>query len=250
MPGATRGRRRVGSRRVQVSVVIRARDEAASIGRTLGLLAEQRTAHEVIVVDSGSVGDRRNRKRPRSASDRDLRLHLRGRAEHGHRGRAGTGGRVALRPRLPPDRDWLSRVVAWVRRRDGGLRVRNEARTVSGAPLGSGRCARTPRCCAPHRTGAIPTGRARSGASLWVQRAVPGGHAGGPRTASGRCGRWEAHGAGVPARPGAGGRASDHSKDLRARMLSCAEGAGGARVTRCSLDLPRYGVRDLAGSEW
>ena len=40
--------------RVQASVIIRARDEARSIGRTLDLLAAQTVAHEVVVVDSGS----------------------------------------------------------------------------------------------------------------------------------------------------------------------------------------------------
>lgn len=39
---------------MQASVIIRARDEAAAIGRTLALLAEQTVPHEVIVVDSGS----------------------------------------------------------------------------------------------------------------------------------------------------------------------------------------------------
>jgi rhamnosyltransferase len=40
-----------------VSVVIRAKDEAASIGRTLGLLAAQDHDAQVIVVDSGSSDD-------------------------------------------------------------------------------------------------------------------------------------------------------------------------------------------------
>jgi glycosyltransferase involved in cell wall biosynthesis len=39
---------------MQASVVIRARDEAGAIGRTLDRLAAQTAAHEVIVVDSGS----------------------------------------------------------------------------------------------------------------------------------------------------------------------------------------------------
>src|SRR5919108_616760 len=39
------------------SVIVRARDEAASIGRTLSLLARQTLVPEVIVVDSGSRDD-------------------------------------------------------------------------------------------------------------------------------------------------------------------------------------------------
>ncbi len=39
---------------MRASVIIRARDEARSIGRTLDLLSAQTVAHEVVVVDSGS----------------------------------------------------------------------------------------------------------------------------------------------------------------------------------------------------
>ena len=38
-----------------VSVVIRAKDEGESIGRTLDLLSRQTTEHEVVLVDSGST---------------------------------------------------------------------------------------------------------------------------------------------------------------------------------------------------
>ena len=53
-----------------VSVIIRAKDEAACIGRTLDLLAAQsRPPDEVIVVDSGSTDET-----PQIAADRDARL--------------------------------------------------------------------------------------------------------------------------------------------------------------------------------
>src|SRR3954471_24633513 len=126
MPQPSRGAREVtlppveaGTPAPAVSVVVRAKNEAADIGRTLSLLNEQDLggrAVEVIVVDSGS-------------SDGTQRIAV----EHGARlveippesftfsGSLNTGCERATAPIIvalsahafPPDPEWLARVLAW-----------------------------------------------------------------------------------------------------------------------------------------
>ena len=57
---------------VRASVIIRARDEAKSIGTTLDLLAGQTVAHDVVVVDSGSTDGTQVIARERGAHVVDL----------------------------------------------------------------------------------------------------------------------------------------------------------------------------------
>src|SRR5260370_34359867 len=100
-----------------VSVIIRARDEAASLGRCLELIAEQQLAHgnvEVIVVDNDSHDGTAEIARKAGAQvvhlDRDAFTF--GRALN--LGAASASGEllVALSAHaLPPDAGWLARLA-------------------------------------------------------------------------------------------------------------------------------------------
>ncbi len=100
----------------QASVVIRARDEAGAIGRTLDLLAAQTVDHEVIVVDSGSHDATPDIARRHGAAVIDLAPD---RFTYGHAlnlgaQRAAAPVVVALSAHaFPPDPGWLERMVAW-----------------------------------------------------------------------------------------------------------------------------------------
>jgi rhamnosyltransferase len=102
---------------VQVSVVIRARDEAGAIGAVLDRLAEQTLLPEVIVVDSGSRDGTLAEVRARPTV-RLLELPAAqftfGRALN--LGAAAASGAVVVAlsaHALPPDRGWIARVAAW-----------------------------------------------------------------------------------------------------------------------------------------
>jgi rhamnosyltransferase len=122
---------------MQASVVIRARDEAGAIGRTLDALAGQSAKHEVIVVDSGS----RDRT-PAIARERGARV-LELSAERFTYGRAlNLGTAEAAAPvvvalsahAVPRDPGWLERMVEWF----GDAAVAcayGEVRGEDGAPL-------------------------------------------------------------------------------------------------------------------
>jgi rhamnosyltransferase len=103
----------------EVSVIVRARDEAASIARCLSLVAEQRTSgyrHEVIVVDSGSRDGTVDLAE--AAGARVLRMA----SEDFSFGRALNLGAQSARGEVLialsahaflPDPGWLQRTVAW-----------------------------------------------------------------------------------------------------------------------------------------
>jgi len=100
---------------MQASVVIRARDEAAAIGRTLDRLAAQDVEHEVVVVDSGSRDGT-----PAIARGRGARVMEIAPAEFTYGRALNRGAAQARAPvvvalsahALPPDGGWLGRVVA------------------------------------------------------------------------------------------------------------------------------------------
>jgi len=101
---------------MQASVVIRARDEAGAIGRTLDRLAAQTADHEVIVVDSGSRDGT-----PAIAAGRGARVlaiepgrFTFGRALNIGCAEASAPVIVALSAHaFPSDDGWLARLVAW-----------------------------------------------------------------------------------------------------------------------------------------
>ena len=99
-----------------VSVVIRARDEAGAIGRTLDLLAAQTLAHEVIVVDSGSTDATAAIAAARGARVVEIapERFTFGRALNLGTGESGGDIVVALSAHAFPRSDaWLARMAAW-----------------------------------------------------------------------------------------------------------------------------------------
>jgi rhamnosyltransferase len=101
---------------MQASIVIRARDEAGAIGRTLDALAAQPVAHEVIVVDSGSRDGTPAIARERGARVLELPAErfTFGRALNLGAAEAGAPVVVALSAHaVPRDPGWLGRLVAW-----------------------------------------------------------------------------------------------------------------------------------------
>jgi rhamnosyltransferase len=100
---------------MQASVVIRARDEEDSIGRTLEALAVQTVVHEVIVVDSGSRDRTAAIARDRKARVVDLARErfTFGRALNAGCAVSGAPVVVALSAHaFPPDERWLERMLA------------------------------------------------------------------------------------------------------------------------------------------
>lgn len=101
---------------MRAAVVIRARDEAASIGRVLDRLATQTHAYEVLLVDSGSVDGTADIARSRGV--RVLEIPA---ATFTFGGALNTGTEavqadvvVSLSAHaVPRSDDWLERVVAW-----------------------------------------------------------------------------------------------------------------------------------------
>src|SRR4051794_13293539 len=122
---------------MQASIVIRARDEAAGIGRTLDRLAEQTADHEVIVVDSGSRDGTPEIARGHGARVIELAAErfTYGRALNAGCAEAGAPVIVALSAHaLPPDGRWLDRVLACFDEARVAC-VYGESRGEDGAPL-------------------------------------------------------------------------------------------------------------------
>jgi glycosyltransferase involved in cell wall biosynthesis len=122
---------------MQASVVIRARDEAGAIGRTLDRLAAQTAAHEVIVVDSGSRDGTEAiaaRRGARVLTIEPARFTF-GRALNAGCAEAGAPVIVALSAHaLPPDEGWLERMVQRVAD-EGVACAYGEVRGEDGMPL-------------------------------------------------------------------------------------------------------------------
>jgi len=122
---------------MQASIVIRARDEAAGIGRTLDRLAEQTADHEVIVVDSGSRDATVPIARDHGARVIELapERFTYGRALNAGCAEAGAPVIVALSAHaVPPDGRWLDRVLAWFDEAKVAC-VYGEPRGQDGVPL-------------------------------------------------------------------------------------------------------------------
>lgn len=232
---------------MRASVVIRARDEAASIGRTLTLLAGQSVEHEVVVVDSGS-------------SDRTVAIAR----EHGARvleiapagfsfgGALNLGARETGAPvvvslsahAFPPDGEWLGRLAGWFSD-DAVACAFGETRDAFGAPLpGPVRQDAAMLRAAPHWGYSNGAGAFRR--ALWEQRPFREDM---PGTEDREWSLWamEAHGSVCVLDP-AVAVAHDHSRDgLRACFIRWEREARGYSMF---LDLPPYGARELVAEWW
>jgi rhamnosyltransferase len=122
---------------MRASVVIRAKDEARSIGRLLDLLAAQTLEHEVVLVDSGSRdgtvaiaqgGGARVIEIPAESFSFGGALNL-GAAECSAPVIASLSAHA-----FPPDPDWLGRLASWFEDPQVACAF-GEERDVSGAPL-------------------------------------------------------------------------------------------------------------------
>jgi len=101
---------------VLAGVVIRARDEAASIGRLLDLLARQTLAHDLVVVDSGSRDGTKEIARSRGARVLDVDADRFSFGGALNRGTADVEGEVVVSlsaHAFPRDEGWLQRLVGW-----------------------------------------------------------------------------------------------------------------------------------------
>ena len=230
---------------MRASVVIRAKDEAAAIGRTLRLLAEQTVEAEVVVVDSGSTD--RTVEIARAAG-----VQVTGITSFTFGGALNTGTAATSAPvvvslsahAFPPDRDWLARVVAWFED-DTVACVFGETRSISGAHL-----ERPIRQDAAMLRAAPQWGYSNgAGAfrrSLWEERPFREDM---PGTEDREWSLWamESHGAVCVLDPALAVE-HDHSRDsLRECFVRWEREARGYAMF---LDLPGYGLRDLAGEWW
>ena len=230
---------------MRASVVIRAKDEAAAIGRTLGLLADQSVEAEVVVVDSGSSD--RTVEIARGAGVRVIPISGFTFGGALNTGTAATSAPVVVSlsaHAFPPDREWLARVVAWFE--DGAVAcVFGETRTLSGAPLE--RPVRQDAAmlrAAPHWGYSNGAGAFRR--SLWELRPF---RADMPGTEDREWSLWamDSHGAVCVLDPSLAVE-HDHSRDsLRECYVRWEREARGYAMF---LDLPRYGLRELAGEWW
>jgi rhamnosyltransferase len=230
---------------VQASVVIRAKDEAAAIGRTLALLAGQSLPHEVIVVDSGS--------RDRTvAIAHELGARVIEITDFSFGGALNTGAAEASAPvvvslsahAFPPDPEWLARMAAWFSD-DAVACAFGDARGADGKPLAAPvRQDAAMLRAAPHWGYSNGAGAFRR--ALWAERPF---RANMPGTEDREWSLWamETRG-GVCVIDPALTVDHDHSRDsLRA---SFARWEREARGYAMFLDLPPYGVRDAVGEWW
>jgi rhamnosyltransferase len=232
---------------MRASVVIRSRDEAASIGRTLTLLAGQSAEHEVVVVDSGSAD--RTVAVAREHGARVIEIPA---ASFSFGGALNTGTAATSAPvvvalsahAFPPDAEWLARAVAWFG--DGSVACAfGETRDAAAAPLRAPvRQDAAMLRAAPHWGYSNGAGAFRR--SLWEQRPFREDM---PGTEDREWSLWalEAHGAVCVLDPALAVE-HDHSRDsLRACFVRSNREARGYAMF---LDLPPYELRDLAAEWW
>jgi rhamnosyltransferase len=232
---------------MQASVVIRAKDEAAAIGRTLGLLAEQSAPHEVIVVDSGS-------------SDRTVAIAR----EHGARvieipaasfsfgGALNRGAAEASAPvvvslsahAFPPDPGWLARMAAWFE--DPAVACAfGDTRDAAGEPLAAP-ARQDARALRAAPNWGYSNGAGGFRASLWRER---GFREDMPGTEDREWSLWamEAHGAVCVIDPALAVE-HDHAHDSLRDCFTRWERE--ARGYAMFLELPPYGAGDLTREWW
>lgn len=228
-----------------VAVVIRARDEAAGIGRTLDLLAAQTLPHDVVVVDSGSRDATVAIARARGARVLEISRFTFG-------GALNTGTRATSAPivvslsahAFPPDAEWLARVAAWFSDPSVAC-VFGDTRGPAGDPLGEPvRQDAAMLRAAPHWGYSNGAGAFRR--SLWAQRPFREDM---PGTEDREWSLWtmEAH-ASVCVLDPALAVEHDHTRDSLTQCFRRwhREAQGYAMF----LELPPYGARDVAREWW
>lgn len=230
---------------MRASVVIRARDEAASIGRTLSLLAAQSAEHEVVVVDSGSTDRTVAIAREHGAQVIEVASFTFG-------GALNTGTEATRAPvvvslsahAFPTDPEWLARVAAWFEDATVACAF-GETRDAHGDPLAAPvRQDAAMLRAAPHWGYSNGAGAFRR--ALWEQRPF---RADMPGTEDREWSLWamEAHGAVCVLDPALAVE-HDHSRDsLRECFVRWEREARGYAMF---LDLPPYTARDLAREWW
>jgi hypothetical protein len=217
---------------MRASVVIRAKDEATAIGRTLRLLADQTVEHEVVLVDSGSTD--RTVEIARDAGVRVIAI-----TNFTFGGALNTGTAATSAPVVVS----LS-AHAWFED-DSVACVFGETRSLSGTPLE--RAVRQDAAmlrAAPQWGYSNGAGAFRR--SLWELRPFREDM---PGTEDREWSLWamQAHGAVCVLDPALAVE-HDHSRDsLRECFVRWEREARGYAMF---LDLPPYGLRDLAGEWW
>lgn len=229
------------------SVVIRARDEAASIGRTLSLLGEQSAAHEVVVVDSGSTD-----RTAAIARDHGARVLAMPAAAFSFGGALNLGTGETSAPvvvslsahAFPPDRDWLARLAEWFVDERVACAFGETRDAQGGALAGPVRQDARMLRAAPHWGYSNGAGAFRR--SLWEQRPFREDM---PGTEDREWSLWamEAHGAVCVLDPALAVE-HDHAHDSLRECFARWERE--ARGYSMFLDLPPYGVRELAAEWW
>lgn len=230
---------------MRVGVVVRTRDEAASVGRLLDLLARQSMPHDLVVVDSGSRD-----ATVAIAEARGARVLAIDRFSFGgalNLGARACGGDVIVSisaHAFPRSDDWLERVAAWFDDPAVGC-VFGETRDAGGEPLrGPVRQGAAMLRAAPHWGYSNGAGAFR--AELWRER---GFREDMPGTEDREWSLWamDAHGAVCVLDP-ALAVDHDHSRDsLRASFQRWKREARGFAMF---LDLPPYGAREAVAEWW
>ena len=234
--------------RMRAGVVIRARDEAASIGRVLDVLAGQTLPADVVVVDSGSTDDTVRIAREKGA--RTLEIPA-GSFSFGGALNLGTSelGDVDVAVSLsahafPRSADWLASVVAWFA--DPAVAcVFGESRDRAGAPLAGPVRQDAPMLRAAPDWG-YSNGAGAFRTALWRER---GFREDMPGTEDREWSLWamEVRGAVCVLDP-ALAVDHDHTRDsLRESFVRYEREARGYAMF---LDLPRYGAREAVGEWW
>jgi len=230
---------------MRAAVVIRARDEAADIGRTLDLLAAQTEGHEVVVVDSGSRDATPEIARAAGARVLALEDFSFGRALNVGAAACDAPVIVSLSAHaFPRSPDWLAHVVAAFD--DPAVAcVYGEERDASGRPLG-GAVRQDAATARAHPHWGYSNGAGAFRTALWRERPfredLPGAE-------DREWALWalEAHAAVCLLDP-ALAVDHDHSRDsLRACF---ARGRREARGFAMFLDLPPYGAREAVREWW
>lgn len=232
---------------MRARVVIRVKDEAAALGRLLGLLACQSLAHEVVVVDSGSRDG--GAEVAEAAGARVLHIaasefSFGGALNLGLEGCAAPVAIALSAHAFPPDDGWLARAAAWFD--DASVACAfGETRDHAGAPL-AGPVRQTAELARAHPEWGYSNGAGALRTALWRERPF---RADLPGTEDREWALWalEHHGAVCVLDPALAVE-HDHTRDgLRQSFRRARREARGYAMF---LELEPYGARELAREWW